>query len=523
MANRKDIKQSAFEFKPFSEKQKKLFTFWQDGSPMQDKFMVVADGSVRSGKEQPLDANVLTLKGFRKMGEIQVGDEVIARTGVPTKVINIYPQGEKDVWGITFSDGRYTECGKEHLWEVMSNPNGKTKPIVFSEILKNYEKKKHKNYLFPICDAVNFTNKIEPLAYVYGVILATGQHDKDYYMISTDNYACHLEIANYIPTYVPNFINGLGIGRIRKELIDKHFEELLRYSIFTRRSMLKGILDSRSDTTYKGTSIFNENRRVIDIIYELALSLGIYVTRDKYSPNHKLILHKDRQHMKIAKIEYVGKKECQCIEVEHESHTYLTDEYIVTHNTVAMSLSFVMFIMNNFDEMNAAICGKSVGAVRRNIVPTLKQMLLSIGYECIDHRSDNYLEIKNDGRVNYFWLFGGKDESSADQIQGITLAGLLLDEVVLMPQSFYLQATSRLSVHGAKCFVSCNPNSPYHWFYKDVLKNLEDNDGLYLPFTMEDNLSLSQAVRDRYEKMYSGVFYERFVAGKLFAPLLGNQ
>ena len=112
--------------------------------------------------------------------------------------------------------------------------------------------------------------------------------------------------------------------------------------------------------------------------------------------------------MKIAKIEYVGKKECQCIEVEHESHTYLTDEYIVTHNTVAMSLSFVMFIMNNFDEMNAAICGKSVGAVRRNIVPTLKQMLLSIGYECIDHRSDNYLEIKNDGRVNYFWLFGGE-------------------------------------------------------------------------------------------------------------------
>lgn len=95
-------------------------------------------------------------------------------------------------------------------------------------------------------------------------------------------------------------------------------------------------------------------------------------------------------------------------------------------------------------------------------------------------------------------------------------------EVVLVPKSFYLQATSRLSRDGAKCFVNCNPNSPYHWFYKDVLTNLEENNGLYLHFTMDDNLSLSQEVKDRYEKMYSGVFYDRFVKGKIFAPFSSN-
>lgn len=192
----------------------------------------------------------------------------------------------------------------------------------------------------------------------------------------------------------------------------------------------------------------------------------------------------------------------------------VADGSIRSGKTVVMSLSFVLFVMNNFSDMNAAICGKSVGTVRRNIIPTLKQMLLTIGYECIDHRSENYLEIKYDNKVNYFFIFGAANESSQDMIQGLTLCALYIDEVVLINKSFYYQALGRLSVDGAKCFVNCNPNSPYHWFYKEVLQKLEDNDGLYLHFTMKDNLSLSDEVRNRYEKMFSGVFYDRNILGK---------
>ena len=96
----------------------------------------------------------------------------------------------------------------------------------------------------------------------------------------------------------------------------------------------------------------------------------------------------------------------------------------------------------------------------------------------------------------------------------MTLCALLLDEVALMPQSFYNQATARLSVEGAKVFCNCNPESPYHWFYTDVLKNLKEQNGLYVHFTMEDNLTLSEEIKNRYKKMYSGVFADRYIKGK---------
>ena len=192
----------------------------------------------------------------------------------------------------------------------------------------------------------------------------------------------------------------------------------------------------------------------------------------------------------------------------------VADGSIRAGKSIAMSLSFVLFVMNNFNDMNAVIASKSVGSVRRNIIPSLKAMLLTIGFECIDHRSENYLEIKYENKVNYFFIFGGRDESTQDLIQGITLCGLYLDEVVLMPKSFYLQALGRLSVHGAKCFCNCNPNSPYHWFYKDVLSRIEETDGLYIHFTMDDNLSLTEETKERYKAHFKGVFYDRNILGK---------
>ena len=74
-----------------------------------------------------------------------------------------------------------------------------------------------------------------------------------------------------------------------------------------------------------------------------------------------------------------------------------------------MALSFVLFLMTNFNQQNAAMCGKSVGSFRRNVLATLKQMMIAIGYEVIEHRSENYVEIINGEVVNYFYNFGGKD------------------------------------------------------------------------------------------------------------------
>lgn len=99
-------------------------------------------------------------------------------------------------------------------------------------------------------------------------------------------------------------------------------------------------------------------------------------------------------------------------------------------------------------------------------------------------------------------------------VQGLTLACSLIDEVVLMPESFYNQLVARHSVDGAKIFTTSNPGSPWSWFYKDVIKRLPKINGIYLHFTMDDNPSLSEEVKERYKQLYSGVWKRRFIDGK---------
>ena len=102
MANQKKIKLTGFKFQPFSKKQMKVLTYWQDNSPVSDKFLLVADGSVRSGKQESNLAKLYTPDGYKLMGDIKVGDYVFDRLGRPTKVLGVFPQGVKDTYRITF-------------------------------------------------------------------------------------------------------------------------------------------------------------------------------------------------------------------------------------------------------------------------------------------------------------------------------------------------------------------------------------------------------------------------------------
>jgi PBSX family phage terminase large subunit len=116
-------------------------------------------------------------------------------------------------------------------------------------------------------------------------------------------------------------------------------------------------------------------------------------------------------------------------------------------------------------------------------------------------------------KENYFYIFGGRDERSQDLSQGVTLAGVYLDEVALMPQSFVNQATARCSVENSKMWFNCNPSHPSHWFKTEWIDKAEDKEILYLHFLMDDNLSLSEKVKERYKKQYTGVFYDRYIRG----------
>ena len=191
----------------------------------------------------------------------------------------------------------------------------------------------------------------------------------------------------------------------------------------------------------------------------------------------------------------------------------ICDGAIRSGKTLCMSLSFVLWAMSRFDGENFAMCGKTVGSFRRNVLFWLKLMLAGRGFQCEDKRSENLVIITKGNTENYFYIFGGKDERSQDLIQGITLAGVFLDEVALMPESFVNQATGRCSVDDSKMWFNCNPEYPSHWFKTEWIDRATEKNLLYLHFVMDDNLSLSEKVKERYKRMYSGVWYDRFILG----------
>ena len=192
----------------------------------------------------------------------------------------------------------------------------------------------------------------------------------------------------------------------------------------------------------------------------------------------------------------------------------ICDGAVRSGKTLSMSLGFVLWASCSFDGGAFAICGKTVTSLRRNVITPLLPMLRDYGFTCIEKVSRNYIDLTFLGHTNRFYLFGGRDEGSAALIQGMTLSGVFLDEAALMPRSFVEQALARCSVSGSKMWFNCNPDNPAHWFYTEWIKKAEEKHALYIHFTMDDNPSLSDALKQRYRRLYSGAFYDRFVLGK---------
>lgn len=204
-----------------------------------------------------------------------------------------------------------------------------------------------------------------------------------------------------------------------------------------------------------------------------------------------------------------------CEGSEYEScDAVICDGAVRSGKTFVMGISFIAWAFYRFDNASFAICSKTIRSARRNVVTPILSVLNSLGFEVEEKISANMLRISCCGRVNRFYLFGGKDEASASLIQGMTLSGVLLDEVALMPRSFVEQALARCSVSGSKFWFNCNPEYPAHWFYREWIKKAKEKNALYLHFVMQDNPSLSKSTIKRYERLYSGAFYRRFVKGE---------
>lgn len=389
LKNKKQTRiESGFEVKE-SDLNEKLFPFQKycvKRALQAGKFAFFEDCGL--GKEQPYSEPVLTPNGYALMGDLKVGDFVIARNGKPTRILNIYEQGEKDVYRVTFSDGTSTRCGLEHLWNVktlndVSRKRG-YRTLSLKDIMKNYvteridnrypdKKRKAYNYSVPVCDAVEFANNggvtINP--YVLGVIIGDGCISQHSVSISKPNRELRQRVQSLVqngdivtdfasdgmtfrisnkvsnqPSWTKCELEKLGLmGKLSKEKFIPN--PYLYASVQDRKDLLQGLVDTDGHIVSDGLIEYSTaSSQLCNDVSFLARSLGYIVrvvARKSYYKksgemfdNYRIYMYNDkaRKLKSITNIELVGKEKCRCIYVDDTEHLYITNDFVVTHNTV---------------------------------------------------------------------------------------------------------------------------------------------------------------------------------------------
>ena len=262
------------------------------------------------GKALNVDNKLFTPNGRKRIGDIKIGDKVIGSDGLSHNVIGVYPQGVQDVYRITFNDGYYIECNKEHLWTVFNKNERKT--LSTEELIKiDYDK-----WQIPVVEPIQFNNN---------------------YKLSLNPYEIGININN------------------TKSSSEKFIPEIYKYaSINDRLSLLQGLMDGNDN---EGTNEFiSQSEKLIDDVAELVQTLGGIAVKffidNSYHINIKmpsqfipfrLKRKADAYHIPqkyevarfIKNIEFTGEqKEQVCIAVDSPDHLYVAEHCIVTHNTI---------------------------------------------------------------------------------------------------------------------------------------------------------------------------------------------
>lgn len=190
----------------------------------------------------------------------------------------------------------------------------------------------------------------------------------------------------------------------------------------------------------------------------------------------------------------------------------IADGAIRSGKTVAMICGFFRWSLGSFRGETFILAGKTVGALKRNVIGPALEILRAWGlpYTYVSSGDEARLEVGD----NTYYLYDAHNERSQDRLQGLTAAGALADEVALFPRSFVEQMLGRCSVEGAKIWLNCNPESPAHYVKTELIDKAAEKHIYHLHFRMTDNLTLSPAKREFYERMFTGVFYRRFILGE---------
>ncbi|MBG0852263.1 DEAD/DEAH box helicase [Streptomyces spinoverrucosus] len=347
-------------------------------------------GEVGSGKAQPLDSLVLTPTGFRRMGDLAVGDEVVVPDGEIALVDGVFPQGERDVWRLVLSDGSSVECDDEHLWIVGTScgwHRGQAPKVMTTREIRldTFKANGSSKWYLPAATPVDLGDDSQlPLdPYLFGLLLGGGSFRHNLRLSTVDaeiRDAAASAVApdcRLVPVTGSRCDHTIQLtrrtGGVRNPIIQalrtlglwgltSHGKfiptEFKNTSIKNRLALLQGLLDTDGTIQASGLSISfcSASRRLADDVAWLVRSLGgrarILLKRtafevsvalpDEYAP-FRLSRKADRVRHRpkyntfrrgIRAVEYVGRKPVQCISVAHPSHAYVTDNFTVTHNTM---------------------------------------------------------------------------------------------------------------------------------------------------------------------------------------------
>ena len=212
----------------------------------------------------------------------------------------------------------------------------------------------------------------------------------------------------------------------------------------------------------------------------------------------------------------ISSKQRKILAFPHTKYDALIcDGAIRSGKTSFMTVAFIDDAMRRYKNQRFGICGATVdSAIKNVIVPYMGLTYANKKYKLNWKTKDKVLEVRRGAVVNYFEVFGGKDESSYKLIQGRTLAGVLLDEVALQPRSFVEQALGRCSVTGSRFWFSCNPAAPTHWFKLEWIDRLSEKNAYHIHFFLDDNPALDDKIKNRYKSMFAGIFYRRYILGE---------
>lgn len=200
---------------------------------------------------------------------------------------------------------------------------------------------------------------------------------------------------------------------------------------------------------------------------------------------------------------------------QSENDFVIADGAIRSGKTIACIIGFLTWSQEMFSGESFILAGKTMGALKKNVIRPMLQMLEAWGwpYTYIRSGTDARIEIKS----NTYYFYGANTEAAQDALQGLTAAGAYLDEAALFPRSFIDQAIGRCSVENAKIWMNCNPAGPHHFIREEfLLPEVAKKKKVYhLHFKMTDNLTLSKKTLEKYRSRWDvgSVFYKRFILG----------